>query len=912
MAQRNLLIRGGADFSGMRKELARSQQNLNNFKSNVKGIMGKIGAALATIGIGKFVKDSMMAASDLESAFKGLESILVGQGRNFAKAKGFIDDYIEDGLVPLTNAVTAYKNLAARGYNDEQIQSVMNRLKDAASFGRQASYSLGEAVSSATEGLKNENSILVDNAGVTKNVAKMWEEYARSIGKTSNQLTQQEKIQAEVNGIIQETQWQVGDAAKYTDTFAGKLAALTRTFNDIRVNIGQAFIPLATTVMPLLQNFANSLLRVTSVVSQFMQALFGKSIKTQSSQVKVTNQQVAATKQQTGAVGGLGKAYKKAGKEATKAAKASRGIAGFDEINQLSEPSDSSGGSGTGTGSGGDIEGSGFDSIIPATGPTEGAFTKISKKVQEFADKVKKYFKPLGKIFKQVYQTVKEYLLEKFEYVAKFWKENSAQMGQAWKNFLKIMTPIVKFIVKLIWGNIKGAIDGLIDVVLGLLKIFTGVFTGDWKKVWEGCKDVFFGAIKAIWNILNLLLIGRILKGITNFGGLAINLFKNVGPTISKWWTKGLELIKSGTQRYLDDVMTFIRGKISILINNFKTYSGNMWNALKSKFLDVYNWFSTNVIGKIVNVFSNSKNLVANKAGDIWTAIRGKFADVYNWFKTNLGDKITSAIANVKSAVQTKANELWTGIKGKFANAYDWFRDNVAKRFSDVLVNWKENIANKAGPIWTGIKDKFKGAYDWFRDNVAKRPMEAFDNWKTSIANAAGKVWGAIKDKFKGAYDWFKVNVAEPAKKALNNIKNGLTEGLTSGFKSVYNRAVGFLNTLISNFNSAKNKIVGVKNIPDIPKIPALAKGGITNGPTLALIGDNPGGREVVSPLDDLQDLIAGAVSSAVVNAMQFSKGSGKSGDVILQLDGKTVGRIINPYIDQEKVRVGKSMIQQI
>ena len=36
--------------------------------------------------------------------------------------------------------------------------------------------------SAPTEGLKNENSILVDNAGVTKNVAKMWEDYAKAIG----------------------------------------------------------------------------------------------------------------------------------------------------------------------------------------------------------------------------------------------------------------------------------------------------------------------------------------------------------------------------------------------------------------------------------------------------------------------------------------------------------------------------------------------------------------------------------------------------------------------------------------------------------------------------------------------------------------------------------------------------------
>jgi hypothetical protein len=37
--------------------------------------------------------------------------------------------------------------------------------------------------------------------------------------------------------------------------------------------------------------------------------------------------------------------------------------------------------------------------------------------------------------------------------------------------------------------------------------------------------------------------------------------------------------------------------------------------------------------------------------------------------------------------------------------------------------------------------------------------------------------------------------------------------------------------------------------------VPALANGGITTGPTLALIGDNPGGREAVIPLDRMGGL---------------------------------------------------------
>ena len=165
---RNLMVRSGADFSALYKEMQTAQKRMNAFKKGITKTMKTISIALGGLAVGKLIKDSLNAASELEGAFVGLESILTGQGRSFSKAKAFINDYIQDGLIPLTDAITAYKNLAARGYNDEQIQQVLERLKDAAAFGRQSSYTLGEAVLTATEGLKNENSILVDNAGVTK------------------------------------------------------------------------------------------------------------------------------------------------------------------------------------------------------------------------------------------------------------------------------------------------------------------------------------------------------------------------------------------------------------------------------------------------------------------------------------------------------------------------------------------------------------------------------------------------------------------------------------------------------------------------------------------------------------------------------------------------------------------------
>ncbi len=74
--------------------------------------------------------------------------------KKFFSSSKFIEEYVSDGLVPLNNAVTAYKNLAARGYSSDQIKKTMTALKNSATFGRQSTYSLGEAVQTASEGLK--------------------------------------------------------------------------------------------------------------------------------------------------------------------------------------------------------------------------------------------------------------------------------------------------------------------------------------------------------------------------------------------------------------------------------------------------------------------------------------------------------------------------------------------------------------------------------------------------------------------------------------------------------------------------------------------------------------------------------------------------------------------------------------
>ena len=190
------------------------------------------------------IQTGIEASNAYTAAMQGLESVSsaknIGADQMQAALAGVTDAFFDT-----TAAATAYKNLLSRGYTLDQATNTILRLKDAASFGRQANYTLSEAVTTATEGIKNENSILVDNAGVTKNVAKMWEDYAKKIGVTTTSLTQAQKVQAEYEGIMAETAMQAGDLEKLSGTLAGSQAEAAAAGKVAWQNFGDAMSGIA-------------------------------------------------------------------------------------------------------------------------------------------------------------------------------------------------------------------------------------------------------------------------------------------------------------------------------------------------------------------------------------------------------------------------------------------------------------------------------------------------------------------------------------------------------------------------------------------------------------------------------------------------------------------------------------------
>lgn len=251
------------DDAQYRRGLEQTRSSLQNLQATLRKVA--LGASAVLAGTGLVFRKAITESNRLTAALLGLESVARGMGQSVDEAKKAAQDLAADGLMTVADAATGLKNLLARGFSLPEAIDLMNRFRDSAAFGRQASLSFGDAVRSATEGLKNENSILVDNAGVTKNVSIMWKEYAAQIGKSVTDLTIAEKRQAEYNGILQETRHQVGDVAKLTATAAGEQAKfsaeITKTYQALGQQLEPSLRRMFEALRPVVEGFREWLTR---------------------------------------------------------------------------------------------------------------------------------------------------------------------------------------------------------------------------------------------------------------------------------------------------------------------------------------------------------------------------------------------------------------------------------------------------------------------------------------------------------------------------------------------------------------------------------------------------------------------------------------------------------------------------
>ena len=153
-----------------------------------------------------------------------------------------------------------------------------------------------------------------------------------------------------------------------------------------------------------------------------------------------------------------------------------------------------------------------INSIFKRCGLDIGSFAKTAKsKLTEFGSKVKQLWtivKPVVSKIGDIFGTV-------------FKLKLAAIMGAAVGLFSSFVNSI---------GNVA---SGVMTALGGIVDFITGVFTGNWKKAWNGVKDIFGGIFKSLASLAKMPLNGVI--GLING---AIEGVNKIGIEIPDWVPK--------------------------------------------------------------------------------------------------------------------------------------------------------------------------------------------------------------------------------------------------------------------------------------------------------------------------------------------------------------------------------------
>jgi translation initiation factor 2B subunit (eIF-2B alpha/beta/delta family) len=360
--------------------------------------------------------------------------------------------------------------------------------------------------------------------------------------------------------------------------------------------------------------------------------------------------------------------------------------------------------------------------------------------------------------------------------------------------------------------SVDSKMKALVDKVKGYLSIIFNPFKKAWesegsgvvtqfKKAVEGTKDTF----KHFFDTLKTPAVQSFMESLSKLGlkfvELGLFIYNEYILPLTNWFIDMTGPILSSIQPIIDklrEIIDWLMADGKPVLDVVIITLGSMAAA----FL---------VVKGAISVFNTATKLIALITNPVGIAVAA------------IGAIIAIGVLLYKNwdVIKEKAKEVWDSIKNKFNEFKEWL-GNI------FLTDWSQKFG-KLGDIMNGFFSFTKGIWDGVK-----------------------RIFGGIIDFVAGVFtgNW------ERAWNGVKDIFGGIMGGLGGLIKSPLNAVISLVNSAIGGINSIS------VDIPDwipmfggshfglsIPKIPMLAKGGLIDSPTLAMIGETHK-KEAVVPLE--------------------------------------------------------------
>ena len=641
------------------------------------------------------------------------------------------------------------------------------------------------------------------------------------IDKAVSSMTQAEKAELRYYAIMNQVTTAQGDMARTLNAPANQLRVLKAQATQAARALGNIFIPALNAVLP----YAIAVAQVIRFLANTIASLFGFALP------EVDYSGIGEL------AGGAGAASDAIDDTTGSVKELKKSLLGIDELNLLTDNSDSGGGGADFGGGGG-----GFDFELPEY---DFLGELANSRVAQIVEEMKEWLGLTGEI--------------------KSWSDLlNTNFGQ----ILILVGEIGAGL--LLWKLSKGLLTGLrtlselkaagLDIPLTIMAGTTLTLTGFTIE--------FTGVADAIKNGLDELNFAEIiLGGITGTAGTAL-LGKGIGAFITKAFADGAvskalttaatnlfgakaveamgagavsaagAAIGAGVGAIIAGIPAFVVGIYDAITNEFDwmnaalitggataagagigaivgALGGPLTAALGALIglcvgvvtdLIVANWDS------ICGWVSTAVATIAQFGSDLWSGIVAIWNGAPEWFDTTVIQPVVGFFGDLWADISSLASECWEAIVDFFSPAIEWFSQlfsSVYQTLSDIFYN----IGVIASGCWEVIKAVWAVVSTWFNTNIIQPVSTFFSNMWTGIKTWAIDAWNGIKSVFSTICSWINTNIIQPVGNFFSGLWTGFLNGARSaweGVKTVFGNVASFFK---DTFQKAWQGIVNVFSV---------------------------------------------------------------------------------------------------
>lgn len=850
-ADGSVIIDTRMDTTGVRNGVSAIKQSFNGLGGAVKKIGLLIGGAFAVGKLVQFGKECVELGSDLAEVQNVVDV-------TFTTMSDKVNEFAKNAMTSAGLSETMAKRYVGTfgamsksfGFSESQAYDMSTALTqltgDVASFyniSQDLAYiKLKSVFTGETETLKDLGVVMTQSA---------LDQYAlaNGYGKTTSEMTEQEKVALRLAFVQKQLSAASGDFIRTSDSWANQVRVMQLQLQSLKATVGQGLINIFTPVLKVINILLGKLATLANAFKSFTELITGKKSSGQTSGSGAGLTGDASGVQDT--ADAYGQAADNTGKladstedvaDATKdAAKAAKGyLSPLDEINRYSTQDASSTASKTPSTSGGGSGGGGaslpsavsnVDYGKVAEGET--ALDKISKSAEKLAKLLKKLWNPFQDAWKKEGKNTINAANIALSGIAKLAKSVGKSLVEVWTNgtgttMLTTMLRIAQNVLKTIGNIASGFADAwnknsvgtqIIQNIANALVVvmqFIERIAAD-TATWAANLD-FYPLLESISNLTSAF--APILESI---GNVLEWIYNNIVLPMLKWVIEvGLPTVIN----LVSKVATFLADHQSI-VEAFGAALIGAFAAAKIAGL------ASIIIKNVSGIAMAAKGLISLMTGT------GGIMGGIKAIATAIGPGGVFVLAvGACIAIGVLLYKNWDKIKEMAGKVWDWV-SNKTRRFVENIGNKLRGLATKMTTIWGSIK------------------ASAHQKWNAIWSTVSGfvkRIKNAIVDKFTSA------------KNTVVGVFNGMGDAIRSVLNniiSVVNGAISKVNGVVSAIESAfsfgpwkvptpfGSKTIGFRaTFPRVPTVPYLAKGAVIppRSEFLAVLGDQKQGNNIETP----------------------------------------------------------------